>query len=152
MDRRAQRALERLLRKMARPPRARRAGFSRAPLILALGLVLGYHLLVRLVPMVWAATLPGGLDQARMLRGWPGLVFRLAVLCSNQLPAVAWGIGGMTLSAFLAARLGWPGRVLSWVAAVAMIVVDAAIVVVTVGTALTATAAGAGIGLTGGLP
>jgi hypothetical protein len=138
------RALDRLLKKMDRPPRRRR--FSTAPLVMGLGLVLGYQLLVRLVPRVWSTTLPGGLGQARFLRGWPGLVYRLALFCYRDFSAVLL-VGGLLVAAAVVVS-GWlrPLRFLVWLAAVAVILADAGIVYVTLRTALEATAAASGIG------
>jgi hypothetical protein len=138
------RALDRLLRQMDRPPR--RPRFSTAPLVMGLGLVLGYQLLVRLVPRVWSTTLPGGLAQARFLRGWPGLVWRLAWFCYYDFRTVLV-IGGLLVAGAIVVS-GWlrPLRFLVWLAAVGVILADAGIVYVTLRTALEATAAASGIG------
>ena len=55
----AERTLQRFLEQSARPARRRAGRISTAPIVLGLGLLLGYQLLVRLVPLVWSATLPG---------------------------------------------------------------------------------------------
>ena len=138
------RALDRLLRKMERPRRRRR--FTTAPLVLALGLVVGYQLLVRLVPQVWSTTLPGGLAQARFFRGWPGLVWHVALFCHRNFSTVLL-VGGLLVAGAIVVG-GWlrPLRFLVWLAAVAVILADAGIVYVTLRIALVATAADSGIG------
>lgn len=140
------RALDRLLQQMARPPRQRRKRVSTAPLVVALGLVLGYQLLVRLVPQVWGEMLPGGMDQARSFRGWPGLVGNLAWSCHQNF-AAALVIGGLFVAGTILVS-GWlrPLRFLVWLAAIGVILADAGIVYVTMRTALEATAAASGIG------
>lgn len=138
-------ALDRLLRQMSRPPRARKSRFSTAPLILALGLALGYQLTSRLVPMVWGSMLPGGLDQARFFRGWPGLVWASSVRCHRDFPGVAAVlavIGGVGLLLSTVVR---PLRPIVWLMAVATIAIDAGIVYVTLRTAIEATAQSAGM-------
>ncbi len=141
-----ERALDRLLQKMARPPRTRRSRFSTAPVVIALGLVLGYQLLVRLVPRVWGELLPGGMRQARFLRGWPGLVGNLAWSCHLHFSAVLV-IGGLFVAGAILVS-GWlrPLRFLVWLAAIGVILADAGIVYVTLRAALETTADASGIG------
>ena len=64
-----------------------------APWVLGLALFLGYQLLVRLVPRVWAALLPGGLAQANSFRGLPGTLYRLALIAYHNVGAACWLIG-----------------------------------------------------------
>ena len=139
------RALDRLLRQMERPARSRKSRFSTAPIVLALGLVLGYQLLSRLVPMVWSTMLPGGLEQARTFRGWPGLVWRLAVACHADFAGVLVVLGGIAAAGVFLSTWVRPLRFLVWLAAVASILIDAGIVFVTMRTALDATARAAGL-------
>ena len=141
----AARAVDRLMRQMNKPPRARKSRFSIAPVILALGLVLGFQLLSRLVPHVWESMLPGGLDQARQFRGWAGLVWASAVHChrdSTGAIAILATIGGV---GFLLSTFVRPLRPIVWLMAIATIGVDAGIVYVTLRTAIEATAQQAGI-------
>ncbi len=134
------RALDRLMKQACRPPRARGSRFSTAPVVLALALFSGYQITARLVPMVWASMLPGGLDQARFFHGWRGLVFALALACHRDFVTatsvlVAIGAVGFFLSTF--AR---PLRPLVWLMAATVIGINAGIVYVTLVTAVEATA------------
>lgn len=138
-------ALDRILRQMSRPPKVRKSRFTTAPIVLGLGLALGYLLASRLVPMVWGSMLPGGLDQARSFRGWPRLVRELAVRCHRDFlgtVGVLTGIGvaGLFLSAFVR-----PLRPVVWLMAVAAILADAGIVYVTLRVAVEATARNSGM-------
>jgi hypothetical protein len=130
---------------MARPPRRRPARFSIAPIYLVLGLILGYQLLVRFVPMVWASMLPGGLDQASQFRGWPAVVWHFSRYCRLRFPAVVLILGGAAGLGFLLSALR-PLRIFVWLAAIAVVAVDAGILIVTLRTAMTATMQDAGIG------
>jgi hypothetical protein len=145
MNPKTQRAFERLARQMSRQSARPRGRISTAPLMLALGLVLGYQLLVRLVPRVWGTLLPGGWEQASMLRGWPGLVWRLAIACHLNF-SLALAIGAVIVGAAIIVS-GWirPLRFLVWLAAVGVILLDAGIVYVTLRTALEASAHASGI-------
>jgi hypothetical protein len=140
-----QRAMDRLLRSMARPPRPRPRRLSLSAIYLALGLVLGYQLLVRFVPMVWGSLLPGGLTQANQLRGWPGVVWRLAIVAHVRFPAVATTLGIVGAAGFLLGAIR-PLRLLVWLAAVVVIAIDAGILILTLQTALAAGLQNAGIG------
>lgn len=133
------------MRQMRRTPRVRKSKFSTAPIVLGLGLVLGYQLTARLVPMVWDSMLPGGLDQARFFRGWAGLVWAMAVYCHRDFPgtvAVLAAIGGV---GFFVSTFMRPLRPIVWLMAVAAIGIDAGIVYVTLRTAIEATAQNAGM-------
>ncbi len=140
------RALKRFLEKTARSPR-RRSGPTTAPLVLGLALLLGYQLLVRLLPMVWSATLPGGLAQARAFRGWPGLLYRLGETCYNNVLGVSWIIVGSVIVSFLLCRAAWPLRWFVWLIVVSAILLDAVVLVMILRTALMATALEAGVPL-----
>lgn len=129
-------ALDRLTRRLERAERRRPRRFSTAPLVLGLGLTLGYQLLVRLVPRVWGAMLPGGWDQANNLRGWPGLVWALALAAHHHFTLVIVLIAGSTLLAWGAIRAVPAVRFLVWLAALAVILFDAGILYVTLRTTL----------------
>jgi hypothetical protein len=137
-----QRALDRLLRKMERAQRRKPRRFSTAPLMLLLGLIVGYQLLVRLVPRVWATMLPGGWEQANTFRGWPGIVWALALACHQHFAAVAVIIGGTTLFAFVLIRIAPLFRFPVWLVAVGVILLDAGILYITLRTSLEAVAPG----------
>jgi len=141
-----EKALDRVLRKMARPPRRRLGWFSIAPIYLALGMVLAYQLLVRFVPMVWSALLPGGIELAPRLRGWPAVVWRFSVVCRFHFRGVAQILGAAALAGFLVSSFLRPFRFLVWIAAIAVMLIDAGILIVTIITALYTTMQAAGIG------
>lgn len=136
-------ALARALDRLSRPPKRRR-GLSRAPVILGLGLLVGFQLLVRLLPRVWGELLPGGLNSAARLRGWPGLLYAAARFCYHEFPVAAGTLVGITLASLILSWWWWPFRWLSWLAALAVLAADALILVLILRTALAATAATAG--------
>ena len=138
-----ERALGRVLDRLSRPPRRRR-GLSRAPVILGLGFLVGYQLLVRLLPRVWGELLPGGLAGAARLRGTPGALYAAARFCYGEFPVVAGTLAGVTVAAALFAWWWWPFRWLAWLAALAVLAADALILMIILRTALAATAAAAG--------
>src|SRR5579883_1614443 len=111
-------ALDRAIERMDRLAKRRRGGFSTAPIMLGLGLTLGYQLLVRFVPMVWASLLPEGLSQVSHLRGWPGLVWRLASLCHANFTIMAAMMAVIVAAGFLVSSRLRPLRFLVWLAAV----------------------------------
>lgn len=135
-------ALERALRAMARPPRVRKA--TLAPVVLGMALVLGQILLTRLVPAVWATVLPGGLASAWRLRGWSGLLWRLAVRCPRGSVGPVVAGTAVAVLGFAACRglpvLRWPFRL----AALLAVAANAAILYVTLATAHEAALAGMG--------
>lgn len=139
-----ERALDRVFDKMARPPKKRKR-FSIAPVYLALALVLGYQLLVRFLPMLWSQMLPGGLAQANSFWGWPGLVWRLAVLFNTRFDVTLLWLGGIGVSGFLISSWLRPLRFLVWLAALLMIAFDAGIIIVALKTAMDLTMRQAGI-------
>ena len=139
------RALDRVMRAMSRPPRRRRSGFSMAPIALALGLVIGYQLLARFVPMTWDAMLPGGLEQARFFRGWPGLVWGLSVRSHRDFATVAGTLAALGVAGFAVSVLARPLRPIVWLAALATVAADAGIVYVTLHTAYGVTMHAAGL-------
>lgn len=138
------RALDRLERQAGRPRRR----FSTSPFVLGIGLAVGDVLLTRLVPMVWASLLPGGLEQAATLRGWPALVWRAAVYCHVHQGPVQAAIGvAVVVSLLLSFMGGRPLRIVVWLCAVGVILADAGILVVTIQSSLSATAADVGLDL-----
>jgi hypothetical protein len=143
------RALDRALDRLERASQRerRRAGFSTAPIVLGLGLILGYQLLVRFVPRVWAALLPGGLEQAGHLGGWPGLVLRLAVVCHQHFFGVCVFMGSVVAAGLMLGRGNRLLRAFVWVAAVAVILLDAGIIYVVLRASMQATLEGAGFEL-----
>jgi hypothetical protein len=133
--------LARMDRRAKRPPRR----FLMSPIALVAGLVLGEQLLVRFVPMVWETFLPGGLEQADFLRGWPGLLWRLAVSCHVNQPAVFVGIGVVGLVAWMLGGRNIVFRFLVRLGAFGVILLDACIVIVTLATSYRITADNSGI-------
>ena len=144
MNTSTERALDRLMRQMSRPALPRKSRFSTAPIVLALALFAGYQITARLVPMVWASMLPGGLDQARFFRGWPGLVFALALACHRNFVTVVGVLSAIGAVGFFVSTFARPLRPLVWLMAAATIGANAGIVYVTLVTAVEATAQQAG--------
>jgi len=126
-----EKALNRALRAMERARRPRR-GFTLTPLVTALGCAVAYVLLTYLLPRVWAATLPGGLDSAMRLRGWPGLAWRLAVVAHRHFGGFCVVSGILVLASTLLTRAGALGRLLAWLLAVATVLVNGGILYVTI--------------------
>lgn len=138
-------AVDRLLRRLDRGARRPRPRFPVAAVYLALGLIVGYQLLVRFVPLVWSSLLPGGMGQAAALPGWAGLVGRLATLCRHRFEPVALLLTVVAVAGFVLGRGPWPLRLLVWLAAVGVVLLDAGIVLVAILTSLQATAQGSGL-------
>lgn len=134
-------ALDRVERAMDRAGRKRPRGFSTAPLALGLALILGYQLLVRLVPALWAQILPGGFDQGGRMPGVAGLVWRLAWFCHLRFPVV---FAGAMIAIVLGFGLGRSPvtRPFAWLMAVAAIGVDAAILAIALKTGMDANGVG----------
>jgi hypothetical protein len=147
MNRAELKTLERMLDQLERRARRPKRRISTAAIVLALGLVLADVLLTWLVPTVWAQLLPGGLDQAALLRGWPGLVWHAAVYCHFRQSHVQIAIAALSVFCFLLSYRVHPVRYVVWVAAVGVIVLNALILFVTMQTCLRATAADAGFPL-----
>ncbi len=138
------RAVPRVLKEMARPPR-RRPRFTLASFTLALALALGFVLVNQLVPRIWAATLPGGVAQAQSFRGIPGLIWALS-LDSHRNPMAMAAFGTMiVLVGWLASALFRPLRWLVWLAAIAAILGDAGILYVALQTSWLAAAGPLGL-------
>lgn len=132
-------ALDRALRRLGREPRRRRTGSLRGPIYLTIGLSLGFVLLARFVPLVWSATLPGGLAQVGELSGLPGLIWRLGFICRERSAQTLIVLGGIAVVGLAASRGPLPLRFLVWLAAAGVILLDAGIVFVAVMTSLQAT-------------
>jgi len=133
------RKLDRLLTRLERSGRRPRSRFPLAAIYLTLALILGYQLLVRFVPMVWASLLPGGLAQAESFRGWPGLIYRLGWICHHHFQQVLLVLGGISLAGFVLSRGPWPARAMVWLTAVGLVLVDAGIVFVAIMTCVNLT-------------
>jgi hypothetical protein len=146
MNKKEMRALERAMSRLARPPKRRASWFSLAPIYLALGLIVGFALLVIFVPMLWSALLPGGLEQTERLFGLPALVWRLSLLLRLRSQTAVMILAGLAVSGFVVSTILRPLRFLVWLAAIGVVVLDAGILIVTIKTALEATMHGAGMG------
>ena len=129
MNDKTQAALDRMDAAIDRSARKRRRGFSTAPFVLAGGLTLGYQLLVRLVPRLWAGILPGGLEQGAMFRGLPRLVWQMAWFSYLRFPVVLVGCLVIVAIAFALGRNPWT-RPIVWLMSVCSIVLDAAILII----------------------
>ena len=128
-------ALDRIDRTLDRAGRKRRPGFSTSPIVLALGLVLAYQLLVRVVPSLWMQILPEGFEQGAMLSGPSRLVWKMAWFCHLRFPLV---LVGLVLVVVLGVGLGrhpWT-RPVAWLLAVGTIALDAAILFVALKTGM----------------
>jgi hypothetical protein len=127
------------LEQLSRAPRRRRGlRLSLAPFYLGMGLIVAHQLLVRFVPMVWSATLPGGIEQAHTLRGWGGLLWSVCMLVYMRFNQVAPILTGAWIIALLASLMNRYLRLLVWVAAVAVVMLDFGILAITLETALRA--------------
>jgi hypothetical protein len=146
MNPRELKALERALDRLTRPPKRRAGWFSKAAVYLGLGLGLAYVLLVQMVPMMWSTLLPAGIEQADTLVGLPAIVWHLSVLFRLRTQSALVILGGLTAAGFVVSALLRPLRFVVWLAAVAVVVIDAGILIVTIKTALEATIQSAGIG------
>ena len=106
---------------------------------------MGVQLLVRFVPMVWETFLPGGLKRADYFVGWPALIWRLALLCH----AYEWPIlGAIAVGGIVGLGVCSRSRACRWLArlaALAVIALDAGIVLVTLLVSYRMTADASGI-------
>ncbi|HEV3122774.1 MAG TPA: hypothetical protein VGY53_12760 [Isosphaeraceae bacterium] len=137
-------ALERLSR-----PRNKRRGSMRlslAPFYLGMAMLVGHQLLLRFVPMVWSATLPGGIQRAHTLRGWGGLLWALCVLFFVRFDQVVLILFGVWIGALVLSFLNRYIRLLVWLIAFAVVMLDFGILFVTLQTALHSGMREAGIG------
>ncbi len=135
------RLLSRMERRANRPVRR----LTASPFVLGFGLVLADLLLTRLVPAVWENTLPGGLEQAATLRGWPAILWRAAVFCHWRQGQVQAGIGAVAALALVLGYRYRPVRFFVWLLAAGVIVLNAAIIALTLRTGLAASALNLGI-------
>lgn len=124
-------ALERALRALERSHRPRRR-FTLTPLMTALGLALAYILLTILLPRVWSTTLPGGLETATRFQGWPGLIWRLAVVSHQHFVGFCAVCGAIFLISILLTRGGVAGRFVAWLLAVSIVLLNGLILYVTI--------------------
>jgi hypothetical protein len=145
MNEKTRRALDRMLKRLDRDARRPRRKFPLAPIYLSLGLILGYQLLVRFVPLVWFAFLPEGFNQAQHLPGGAGLVWRLATACHDHFDRVAIVLGGIAAAGFVLDRGPRMSRFLVWLAAFAVVVVNASILAIAIKTSMEATIRGSGL-------
>jgi len=141
------RALDRINRALDRQHQGSRrpAGFSTSPLVLAGALVLGYHLLVRVVPGLWAGILPDGLGSVAHLVGWPAIVWRAAWFCHTRFPAVVTGVVAIVAIGLIFGRAR-ATRPLAWLMAVAAIAADAGILFVAIRAGMDAAGIGRALG------
>jgi hypothetical protein len=128
-------------RRASRPPWR----FPTAALVLTGGLLLGHQLLVRFVPMVWEALLPGGLDAASTLNGWPGLLWRTAVFSHVHQAGILAAIVGVGVVSLVMGGRSFLFRLLLRLAALSVIVLDAGIVMVALKVSYRATADASGL-------
>src|SRR5437764_164716 len=133
-------SFDRLLSRMERRARRPSRRIPTAPVLLGLALIVGELLLTRLVPAIWESLLPRGLAQAETLRGWPALVWWSAVYCHHHERRIQVAIGVIAIISFLLCLRLRPVRVVAWLAALGVILVDAGILIVTIQTSLSATA------------
>jgi hypothetical protein len=145
MNRATQAKIERILTQMERRASRPLWRFPTAALVLAAGLLLGQQLLVRFVPMVWEALLPGGLDAASTLSGWPGLIWRAAVFSHVHQTGIFAAIAGIGIVSVMLGGRSFLFRVLLRLAALGVIVLDAGIVMVALKVSYRATADASGL-------
>jgi hypothetical protein len=149
MNDQARKTLERIEQEFGSPRRRPRRGFSMSLVVFALGLILADVLLTMLVPRIWVSVLPHGLDTAAHFVGWPRLVWQAAVFCHYRQRVVQVGIVVAVLLGLMVSASGRPGRILVWLSAVGVIVLNALVMIITIKAALNVTAAAAGIDLGG---
>jgi type II secretory pathway component PulF len=134
-------ALDRIESALNRSARKRRLGFSTSPIVLALGLILAYQLLVRLVPSLWSQILPGGFEQGARLSGPSWLVWRMAWFCHQRFPIVLAGAVAMVVLGLVLVRKP-ATRPVVWLLGVASIIADGAILVIALKTGMDAVGVG----------
>ena len=132
-----QKALDRMEAALDRPARKSRRGFSTAPIVVAGGLTLAYQLLTRLVPALWANILPGGFEEGARSRGLPFLVWQMAWYCHLRFPVVLVVSGLIVVFSFGFGRNPMT-RPLAWLMAVAVILLNAAILFIALRTGMAA--------------
>jgi hypothetical protein len=146
MNERSHQLLKAFAAEGLRTGRRRRRRFSMAPITLGLALLVGVVWLTELLPRVWEATLPGGLAQAASFRGWPGLLWSLAVGAHRNRGPLLGGIAAVALVGLALARSStafrWGFRLL----ALAAVLLDVGLVFLTMRIALAASGGFAGWG------
>lgn len=130
--------LERMLDRMERQGTRSRRRFTASPIVLILGLLLANALLTRLVPMIWATTLPGGLDQVFTFRGWPLLLWRFVLLARMRQTLLFGSIAVVGLVALVGSYRSRGIRLLVWLGALAVIALNAGILALALRTSMTA--------------
>ncbi len=140
MNKSTEKALDRIEQSLDRSARKRRLGFSTSPFVLAIALALGYQLLTRIVPQLWATVLPGGFAQGAFLPGLAHLVWRLAWFCHTQFLTACIICGTIFAVAFWLGRRPLT-RPLAWLMAVLAIAADAAILMIALQTGMQAAGA-----------
>jgi hypothetical protein len=74
--------------------------------------------------------LPGGLEQARFFRGWPGLLWAMTLRSHRDFAGTIAILAAIGTSGFVIAAIARPLRPLVWLMAAATIAIDAGIVYV----------------------
>jgi|GEM_PF-4522549 len=128
------RKLDQILKQLERRSKRPRTRSPVPAIYLTLGLVLGYQLLVRFVPLVWNSLLPEPLAQGQSLPGWAGLIDRLGRYGYDHSQQIWVGLGIVFIASLLLARGPWPVRLVLWLAAVGVVFLDAAIVLIAIKT------------------
>ena len=104
-------------------------------------------LLTWLVPAIWESLLPHGLEDVGRFDGWPGLLWR-GVLISRSRQGIVQGT--IVVVCVLSFLLGYRSRIirmLLWVSALAVILLNAGILYVTLHASLRMSAASVGLEL-----
>lgn len=134
-------ALDRALTKLEKGQRRGGGGrFPRSSLTLAIALLLGHQLLVKLVPRVW----PSVVNDATWgrLAPWQQATWRLAQLLYGHDSAVFLAVGGVFLAAVVVGYKSKTVRFLIWLAAIAVILLNMAVLFTTYRLSLAAAAGG----------
>jgi len=141
MNNSTRKAFGRMEQALGRSGRRAPRGLSTAPFVFAGGLILGYQLLVRLVPVLWANLLPGGFEQGAVFVGWPRRVWWLAWFCHLRFPFVL--VSCCVLVGIVLVLGSRPmTRPIAWLLAVAAIVLNAAILFIALKTGMDANGVG----------
>lgn len=151
MNQRSLRSLQGILKQMereSRRPGGRGQGrFSTSPLVLTAGLVLANVLLTWLVPAIWDSLLPHGLEDVGGFEGWPGLLWRGVLISRGRQGAVRGTIAVVCVLSFILGYRSRAIRILVWILALGVILLNAGILYVTLHTSLNVNAASIGLEL-----
>jgi hypothetical protein len=137
------RALDRVERSLDRQRRQPR--FTTAPFVFGVALILGYQLLVRLVPTIWSGLVQQGVGQAGKFGPWAKQVIALSRFCQQNFIVAAGFIAMATFAAIVISRGGMLMRFLVSLIAVATILLDVGIIYVVVGAGIESAMNGAGM-------